>query len=333
MTASRKKPEPFPHSFWRKTKEFGQLVNQARQEFSLDNCTKLSAALSYYTLFSLAPMLLIVIAVSSIWLGREAVEGYLYPQFSGLIGKDAAAQLQEMISRVKISGDTPWVTVIGAVTLFMGATGVFLEIQDSINLIWSIKAKPKRGWVRYITNRLLSFSLVVGLGFLLLVSLVLSAVLNVLNERIEVWLGSSTWMAFFLGNLISLAAVLLLFAVVFKVLPDATVKWRDVLIGALFTAVLFLIGKYLINLYLSRSSTVSAYGAAGAVVLIILWVYYSALILYFGAEFTKVFSNKYGGRITPNSYAVFIERKEVKSSEPVLAVEQKRVMKTEKAKT
>lgn len=294
-------------------------------EFNADNGLKLSASLSYYTLFSMAPMLLIVIAIGSILLGKEAAEGYLYQQFEGLMGHLGAMQLQEMIRNVRTSGDTPWVSIVSVITFILGATGVFIEIQDSINTIWSIRVKPKRGWVRLIMTRLISFSMVVGIGFLLMVSLVVSGILSMMDTWIVANVGSFAWLAAFISNGISIGVVMLLFAVIFKVLPDAELKWKDVLIGAFFTAVLFLIGKYLINIYLSQSSTVSAYGAAGAVVLIILWVYYSAIILYYGAEFTKVYANEHGGKIRPNNFAVFIETKEVVATEMVLTTDQKKV--------
>lgn len=296
---------------WRKLIDFFKLVGQAAKEFSADNALKFSASLSYYTLFSMAPMLIIVIAVSSIWLGREAAEGYLYTQFEGLLGTVGALQLQEMIRNAHVSGATPLATGIGIATLLFGATGVFLEIQDSINSIWSLKAKPKRGWLKFLQNRLLSFSLIVGIGFLLLVSLVLSAMLAIVYEFLNKRIGDAAWLSWIITNVINLSTVVLLFAVVFKVLPDAKVKWRDVITGSLFTAVLFIAGKWLINYYLSRSATMSVYGAAGAVVLIVLWIYYSSAILYFGAEFTKVYANKYGNKISPNSYAVFVEKKEI----------------------
>lgn len=305
-------------NLWRRTVALGRLMRLAAEEFNNDYGLRLSASLSYYTLFSMAPMLLIVIAIGSVLLGKEAAEGYLYIQFEGLLGTLGAMQLQEMIRNVQVSGDTPWVTAIGVTTFFLGATGVFIEIQDSINSIWSIRAKPKRGWVRLIMTRVLSFSMVVGIGFLLMVSLVLSALLSMLDTWIVANISSFAWLAYIISNLISMGAVILLFAVIFKVLPDATLHWCDVIIGAFFTAVLFLIGKYLINIYLSRSSTVSAYGAAGAVVLIILWVYYSAIILYFGAEFTKVYANEYGGKIRPTEFAVFVEVKEIVVPELVL---------------
>ncbi len=296
---------------WHKIVDFFHLFVQAVKEFSADNALKYSASLSYYTLFSLAPMLIIVIAISSRFFGREAAEGYLYTQFEGLLGTVGALQLQEMIRNAHVSGDTPLATIIGVATLIFGATGVFLEIQDSINSIWSLKAKPKRGWLKFLQNRLLSFSLIVGIGFLLLVSLVLSAMLSIIYDFLNRQFGEAAWMSWILTNIINVATVMLLFSVIFKVLPDAKIKWHDVFIGALFTAVLFLIGKWGINVYLSRSSTLTVYGAAGAVVLIVLWVYYSAAILYFGAEFTKVYANKYGNKIAPNPYAVFVEKREI----------------------
>jgi membrane protein len=312
-------------NIWTRIRSLGSLIRLSAEEFIEDNGLKLSASLSYYTLFSMAPMLIIVIAIGSILLGKEAAEGYLYLQFEGLIGKMGALQLQEMINNVRISGDTPWVTVVGVATFFIGATGVFIEIQDSINTIWSIKAKPKRGWVRFIMTRILSFSMVVGIGFLLIVSLVMSALLAMMDGWILANISAFAWLAYIISHLIGIGIVMLLFAVIFKVLPDAQLKWHDVMIGAFFTTVLFLIGKYLINLYLSRSSTVSAYGAAGAVVLIILWVYYSAIILYLGAEFTKVYANKYGGKIRPRGFAVFVEHKEVMAEKMVLTTDEQKV--------
>lgn len=312
-------------NLWCKITAIGKLLSFAGQEFIGDNGLKLSASLSFYTLFSMAPMLLIVISIGSILLGKEAATGYLYRQFEGLLGRPGALQLQEIVSNIQISGDSIWVTTIGVITFFLGATGVFIEIQDSINTIWSIKAKPKRNWVRFIMTRLVSFSMVVGIGFLLMVSLVLSAILNLMDDWIMTNLNSFGWLAFIISNAITIGTVLLLFAIIFKVLPDAVLHWRDVLTGAFFTALLFLIGKYLINLYLSRSSTVSAYGGAGALVLIILWVYYSAIILYFGAEFTKVYANEFGGKIQPSPFAVFVEKKEILSDELVMTADEKKV--------
>ena len=311
-----------PLVLWRKGVNFFHVVRQAAGEFHSDNALKLSASLSYYTLFSLAPMLIIAIAISSIYFGKEAAEGYVYKQFEGLMGPLGAMQLQEMIRNVHISGDTPWVTAISIITLLFGATGVFVEIQDSINTIWSLKVKPKRSWVKFLEDRLLSFSLIVGVGFLLLVSLITSAMLNMIYDYLAPILGQYVLLTIAITQVIDIGTVILIFSVIFKVLPDAKLKWRDVLTGASFTAVLFLGGKWVVNYYLGKSATVSIYGAAGAVVLIILWIYYSSAILFFGAEFTKVYANKHGGKIRPNAFAVFIEKKEVVVDHVVLHTEE-----------
>ncbi len=300
-----------PHHLWERSRQLFHLIHQATVEFNHDNGLKLSASLSYYTLFSLAPMLIIVLAISSIWLGEDAAQGYLYHQFEGLMGHAGAMQLEELIRNAHKSGDTPMVSALSFITLLFGATGVFVEIQDSINSIWSIRVKPKRNWLKFLQDRLLSFSLIVGLGFVLLVSLALSALLSIVYDYIDQHFGALAWTAWVASNLMNVGIVTLLFATIFKVLPDARLHWRDVSVGAVFTTVLFLGGKWLVNYYLGTSGKISIYGAAGAVVLIILWVYYSSAILYFGAEFTKVYANKYGKKIRPTDYAVFIEKREV----------------------
>lgn len=300
-----------PRHLWHGTKQIFHLLHQAVVEFDHDNGFKLSASLSFYTLFSLAPMLIIVLAISSIWLGKDAAEGYLYHQFEALMGPVGAQQLDEIIRNAHRSGDSTWVSTVSFITLIFGATGVFVEIQDSINTIWSIKVKPKRSWLKYLQDRLLSFSLIVGLGFILLASLTLSALLSMVYDYLVLHFGNIAWVTWVSSDLINIGTVALLFAIIFKVLPDARLHWRDVTIGAVFTTVLFLGGKWIVNYYLGTSTRISVYGAAGAVVLIILWVYYSSAILYFGAEFTKVYANKHGEKIRPTDYAVFIVKKEV----------------------
>jgi membrane protein len=295
---------------------FWETLKAAVQEFFKDNAMKLSASLSYATIFSLAPMLIIIISLAGAIFGQEAIEGHLYGQINGLVGNEAATQIQDMIRNVHIAGNNWLATAIGVGTFFMGATGVFSEIQSSINQIWSIRAKPKRGIVKFLTDRLLSFSMVVSIGFLLLVSLVVSSMLEVFSDRLGTWLGE-TWYIVYPLNLVLVAGTIsALFAVVFKVLPDAKLSWRAAITGAVFTAILFLIGKSLIGLYLSRSTVATTYGTAGSVVLILLWVYYSSAILYLGAEFTKMNALMYGTRIQPDTYAVFVEEKEVEKLTP-----------------
>jgi membrane protein len=254
----------------------------------------------------------IIIALLAIFFGREAIEGRVYFQIAGLVGKSAAVQIQTMIANLWKNEDTTVATVLGVITLLFGATSMFAEIQDSINTIWGIKPKPKRGWVKMLVNRLLSFSMVVTIGFLMLVSLVINAMMDVFIDRLKVWLQNFTvYLIYGINLLIIWGVTTLLFAILFKVLPDGKVKWRDALRGASFTAILFMIGKFLIGFYLGKTDVASAYGAAGSIIVILLWVYYSSVILFFGAEFTKEYAFLYGTRILPNSYAVQVEHKEI----------------------
>ncbi len=297
-------------------KKFFHLIKGTASAFSQDNCVKLGASLSYYTIFSIGPLLVIIISLSAIFFGREAVQGRLYGQISGLIGSDAALQIQEIIKKSQHANKSFIGTIIGTVILVVGATGIFTEIQDSINYIWSLRAKPKRGIIKYLINRLLSFSLIVSLGFLLLVSLVVSALLDVLSDRLTLYFPHSTVYVFYVINLIIILIIItVLFAIIFKVLPDGKIKWKDAFIGAGFTAVLFLIGKAGIGYYLGRSNLGATYGTAASVIIILTWVYYTSIILYFGAEFTKVHALEYGGGIIPNETAVFIIKREAKEIE------------------
>lgn len=289
------------------------LLKKAAVEFFADNALKLSASLSYYTIFSLGPMLIIIISFAGIFFGREAVQGKIYGEIKGLIGSGAAWQIQNIIANIQQSNQGVTGAIIGIAVLLIGATSVFSEIQDSINYIWSIRAKPKRGWLKLIINRVISFSLVLSCGFILLVSLILNALMELLNDRLQSYFPHVAVVVFYIINLLMIFIVIAaLFAVIFKVLPDANIRWKDALIGACFTSVLFMGGKFLIGLYLGNSNLGLTYGAAASVVVILLWVYYSSIILYFGAEFTKVYAINNGAGITPRSTAVFIVKREVK---------------------
>jgi len=297
----------------KKLKRYWRGFKDAIGAFSQDNCMKLSASLSYYTVFSIGPLLVIVISLSGWFYGQEAVQGKIFGQIRGLVGAEAALQVQQIIQNVQRTDGGIVGTIVGAVVLFLGATGIFTEIQDSINYIWSLRAKPKRGIVKLILDRLLSFSLVVSLGFLLLVSLVASALLELLNERLTRMFPDTMVVIIYIFNLVLVFLVItILFAVIFKVLPDGKIKWRDALIGSAFTAVLFLIGKAAIGLYLGNSELGATYGTAASVIIILTWVYYTSIILYFGAEFTKIYALEYGGGIVPNKTAVFIIKSEAK---------------------
>jgi membrane protein len=290
-----------------------KIFKQSVSEFLDDNCIKLSASLSYYTIFALGPTLIIIISFAGIFLGRDAVEGKLYGEIKNLIGDAAAAQVQSIIANLQHNDQTVVAAIIGIVLLILGATGVFTEIQGSINYIWSIRAKPKKGWLKFITNRLISFSLVVSCGFILLVSLVVNALMELLNEKLQVYFKNVTIVVFYILNLVLIFAIITaLFAIIFKVLPDATIRWKDVTVGAAFTAILFMLGKFLISLYIGQSNVGLTYGAAGSIIVILVWVYYSSLILFFGAEFTKIYSIQHGAGIKPTDTAVFIIKHEAK---------------------
>ncbi len=289
------------------------LLKNTTTAFSNDNAFKLSASLSYYTIFALGPLLIIVISLSAIFYGKEVVEGRLQEQLSHLLGSDAALQIQNILRNAQQTHATTLGAIIGFIVLFIGATGVFTEIQGSINFIWSVRAKPKKSWLKYLLNRLISFSLIIGLGFVLLVSLIINALLTLLSETLTRKFPHFPVGLFNLANsVIILTVITCLFAVIYKVLPDAIIAWKDAWIGSIFTAALFLLGKFLIGYYLGKSNLGVTYGTAASVVIILAWVYYSSLILYFGAEFTKVFALHSGEGIRPKETAVFIIKRETK---------------------
>lgn len=293
------------------------LLKNTTIAFSDDNAFKLSASLSYYTVFALGPLLIIVISLSAIVYGKQVVEGKLVEQLSDLIGTEAAVQIQNILSNAQHTHASTLGAIIGFIILFIGATGVFTEIQSSINFIWSVRAKPKKGWLKYLLNRLLSFSLVVGLGFVLLASLIVNALLALLSKTLTEKFPHFPVGLFNLANsLIILTVITALFAVIYKVLPDAVISWKDAWIGSIFTAALFLLGKFLIGYYMSKSNLGVTYGAAASVVILFAWVYYSSLILYFGAEFTKVYALHSGEGIKPKQTAVFIIKREMKEIPP-----------------
>ncbi|GEP51908.1 hypothetical protein FNO01nite_25800 [Flavobacterium noncentrifugens] len=302
-----------------KAKDALGILKKTFNSFIEDRALKLSAALSYYTIFSLAPLLLLMISLAGLFLGRDAIQGHVFSEINGLVGNEAALQIQDIIKHMELSGKTNMAVIIGSVTLIIGATSVFGEIQDSINLIWKVKAKPKRGWVKLLKDRLLSSSLIVGLGFLLIVSLIVNGALVALSGLIKMYFPEITVFVFYVINIvISFGVITILFGVIFKVLPDAKIAWKDVRIGAFFTACLFMLGRYLIGIYIETSSTGSAYGAAGSLIIILVWVYYTAAILYFGAEFTKVYAEYIGSKIEPADYAVYIEQHELEKTNGVL---------------
>ena len=290
-------------------KKAGRALKATFTEFIDDNGIKLSASLSYYTIFALPPLLIVIIALCGIFFGKDAIRGEIFGQINGLVGNEAAVQIQEIIKNVKLRNDNVFVATLGVMTLLIGASGVFGEIQSSINFIWGLKAKPKRGFIKFLKNRLMSFSMIGAMGFLLLVGLIINTMMDLLNNRLIAYFPNITVYIFYVLNIILVLGIITaLFTVIFRTLPDGRVSLKDSLVGATSTAVLFMLGKFGIGAYLGRSSVSTTYGAAGSIILILLWVYYSAIILYLGAEFTKVYARMYGHKIIANDYAVKIDK-------------------------
>jgi membrane protein len=260
----------------------------------------LAAALSYYTLFSLAPLLTIAIAMAGFFFGQEAAQNQVVQTSQGLVGQESAQAIQEMIRNANQKPDAGiMATIFGVIALLFGAGGVVGQLQTSLNQIWGVAPKPGQGVWGFIRQRFISFAMVLSIGFLLLVSLVVSAVLAGVTTLLSGALGGMTALAHALDILVSFTFVTLLFALIYKFLPDAEIQWRDVWIGAALTSILFTIGKSLIGLYLGSSGVTSVYGAAGSLITVLLWVYYSSLIFFLGAECTQVYATHYGSGLAP----------------------------------
>jgi membrane protein len=286
-------------------KTFWRSIRQAAVDFNNDNAFKLAASLSYSMIFAIGPLLIVVISLAGIFWGQQAVEGRIYIQIKDLVGGAAALQIQDFIKYIQQSRHTVAGAIVGGVVLVIGATGVFTEIQGSINYIWAIQAKPKKGWLYLLISRLISFSLIVAFGFIAMVSLVVNSLMDLLSDYLVRYFSHFTIYLFYAVDLLLILAVtVLLFTIVFRILPDAIIAWRDAFIGAIFTGVLFMVGKLLISVYLGHSNIGMMYGAAASVMIILVWVYYSSIILYFGAEFTRTYAMQHGSGIRPNENAV-----------------------------
>lgn len=283
------------------------LLKETFAEFMEDNAMRLSAALAYYSVFSLAPLLIIAISIAGAIFGEDAARGAIEYQLSAAIGSESALAVQEMIDSAHKDGSSVLMTIVGFAILLVTASGVFAQLKDAMNTVWDLQQKPGQGVKGMVKARLMALSMVLVIGFLLLVSLVLSTATAAVTD----WLGSALPIPSFIFQaisfIISIGVVTLLFAMIFKVLPDAEVQWKDVWSGAFLTAGLFSVGKLLLALYLGRESAASAYGAAGALILLLSWVYYSANILLLGAEFTQVYARRRGRRIQPTDAAMRIE--------------------------
>jgi len=288
---------PPPRGVWGFTK---RLFTQ----FVADEPFLLGSSLSFYTALSLAPLIVVVLTIASAIWGQQAASGQLVSQMEQVVGRQGAELAQTIIAQAGQSQQTGWAAILGAAALLFGATGVFVQLQSALNKIWDVKSKPGNGLRLFIRNRLLSLGMVLSLGFLLLVSLVASAAIHFMADSVRGSLpgGAVVWQVVTVAA--SIALFTLFFAALFKFLPDVKIEWRTVWMGAAVTALLFVAGKQLLALYLGRGTVGSAYGAAGSLFVLLLWVYYSSLILFFGAEFTQVYAARTGHRIDPDRYAV-----------------------------
>ena len=301
-------------------KDVWKITKHTFDDFFVSNILRLSAALAFFTIFALPGLLIIIIWFSDLFYGREVVEGSLYHQIEGFVGHSVALDIQETIRNATQSSEGGFATIVGLIALLIGATSVFEEIQNSINHIWRLKAKPKKGFgfLKLLFNRLLSFSIIISLGFILLVSLIINGGLDLLlNNLMSKYPNTTVTLVYILNIITTYAISALIFAAIFKVLPDARIKWRHVWIGACVTAFLFMGGKFIISYYLGHNRMTSAYGDAGSIIIVLLWVYYSSMILYFGAAFTHAYVVHKGSRIYPNSYAVWVQQIEVESEKSI----------------
>lgn len=287
-----------------KTKDILGLLKETWNEWNEDKAPRLGAALAYYTVFSLAPLLIIVIAIAGFAFGQRAVQEAVIGQVRGLVGEQGAELIQSAIQSAQHPTQGIIATVISAVTLLLGALGVFGALQDALNTIWEVAPRPGLSIMQQIRLRFMPLSLVLGTGFLLLVSLVVSAILAAVGTYFGALLPLPAFVFEIINFIFSLAIISLLFALIFKFLPDAHIAWRDVWVGAIITSLLFVIGKMLIGLYLGNASVGSIYGTAGSLVVLLVWIYYSAQILFLGAEFTQVYANKFGSHIRPAAHAI-----------------------------
>jgi membrane protein len=304
-------PKATRHGVFRFQSVFS-LLKETIRSWNEHRALRLGAALAFYTVFAIAPLFVIVLAIAGFWFGEEAARRQLFDQLYGLVGRQGGEAIQAVVASADRPRAGAWATVVAVFTLFVGATGVFVQLQDALNTIWQVRRQPGRGVRFFIKDRLLSFAMVLAIGFLLLVSLVVSAGLAALGKFMSGLIPAQEIVWQILNFLVSLGLIGLLFAMIFKVLPDVKVAWREVWMGALLSAILFNVGKFALGLYLGRSSVASAYGAAGSLVIILLWVYYSSQTLFLGAEFTRVYARRFGRSFRPTPGAEFVMVKEVK---------------------
>lgn len=300
----------------KRLKSSWKLTKQTFSDFIEDNALDRAAMIGFYTIFSLPAVLIITIRIAGAVFGNDAVKGQVVQQISGIVGHNSAAQIQSIIENASLSPASTMGTIVGVCTMIFTATTVFVALQDSLDAIWEVKAKPEKGWLKLIVDRVLSLALVVSLGFLLLVSLAVDIVLGVVNDFLRERLSGFAIYLITAGNvLVSILISIVIFAVIFKVLPDAKIRWHNVWVGASVTAILFVLGKFALSLYFQHEPLADTYGAAGSVVLILVWVYYACIIFLLGAEFTQVYSRENDDGIHPQDNAVKVKVVKVESED------------------
>lgn len=308
-----------------KFKTTWEVTKQTFKKFIDDNPLDYAAIIGFYTIFSLPAVLIITIRIAGSAFGQDAVRGEVVKQVGGIVGRNSAAQVQSIIENASQSEASTIGTAVGVLVMIFSATTVFVALQDSLNAMWKVKAKPEKGWIKLVVGRLLSLALVVSLGFLLLVSLSIDVVLGLVYNYLREELSGIAVYLVTIGNiLVSVLITTVIFAAIFKVLPDAKIKWPNVWVGAVVTAILFTLGKYILNIYFQHDPLADTYGAAGSLVLILVWVYYTSIIFLLGAEFTQVYSEEHDRGIRPSDTAVKVEMQEVETDEDTGKVEVKK---------
>jgi membrane protein len=293
-------------------KKFKIIIGNTITGFTNDKGMKLSAALAYNTLFSLGPMFFLIIFITGNLFSQQAIEGQIYNSLKDIMGSATAEQIQQIVLGLQKTESNFLARLISIIALVFGATGVFTEIQDSLNFIWGVKVKKRKGFIKLLLTRVLSFSMIIGLGFLMIASLLASTIINAISENFfellklnDIIPEVSKGMLLLINNIVVFLVLSLLFTLIFKILPDVKIKTREVWPGSFLTTLLFMLGKYLIGIYISSNKMVSLYGATSSVIILLIWIYFSAVILYIGAEFTRSYIEYKNGTITPNKFAEY----------------------------
>lgn len=292
------------------TKFFWETLKETFSEWNKSSASNDSASLAYYAIFSIPGLLIIIIWIAGYFFGEEAIRGQISSQISGIMGQEVAKSVQEMIAGALIDKENIFMKAVGIGSLIYGSTTLFFQLQHSLNTLWDVKAAPKKALVKFLLDRANSLGMILIIGFLLMITMVLSSLISFLNNWITAYFGLETYMLVQVVNfLVGFAIVMLLFALMFKFLPDVQISWKPVWKGALLTTILFTLGKFLLSLYFGTAKPTSAFGTAGTVILIMLWINYSCMLIFFGAEYTKVYAYKKGYKIIPSQHAKWSDAK------------------------